>query len=138
MRKTTYHPAGNGGVERNNRSIIAMLKNYVQQYPQSWDKSLPKIRSSNAKCHKETGVSPHFLLTGRDLGLQVDQMTGKSSFVPSTKAIADLQDKMRLVYEVVTTRFEKRSNVIKERHDQKALTNTVCNVGDVKEFCDTK
>ena len=35
MRTTAYHPAGNGGVERNNRSIIAMLKNNVQQDPQS-------------------------------------------------------------------------------------------------------
>ena len=26
---TAFHPAGNGGVKRNNRTIIAMLKNYV-------------------------------------------------------------------------------------------------------------
>ena len=34
MRTTAYHLAGNGGVERNNGSTIAMLKNYVQQDPQ--------------------------------------------------------------------------------------------------------
>ena len=67
-RTTAYHPAGNGGVERNNRSIIAMLKNCVQQDPRSWDRYLPGICSAyNASCHEETGVSPHFLLTGRDL-----------------------------------------------------------------------
>ena len=45
-RTTAYHPAGNGGVERNNRSIIATLKNYVQQDLQSWDRSFPAICSA--------------------------------------------------------------------------------------------
>ena len=117
-RTTAYHPAGNGGVERNNRSIIAMLKNYVQQDPQSWDRSLPAICSAyNASCHEETEVSPHFLLTGRDLRLPADLMTGKPSFLPSTNAIADLQDRMRLVHEVIKTRLEKRRNLMKKRYD---------------------
>ena len=34
-RTTAFHPAGNGGVERNNRTIIAMRKNYVQKDPKS-------------------------------------------------------------------------------------------------------
>ena len=42
-RTTAYRPTGNGGNEINNRSIISMLKNYVQQDPQSWDMSLPAI-----------------------------------------------------------------------------------------------
>ena len=85
---TAYHPADNGGVERNNRSIIAMLKNYVQQDPQSWDMSLPAICSAyNASCHEETGVLPYFLLTGRDLRLPADLMTGKPSFLPSTNVL---------------------------------------------------
>ena len=76
-----------------------MLKNYVQQDPQSWDRSLPGIRSAyNASCHEETGVLPHFLLTGRDLRLPADLMTGKPSFLPSTNATADLQDRMRLAH----------------------------------------
>ena len=69
-RTTAYQPAGNGGVERNSHSIIAMLKNYVQQDPQFWDKFLPAICSAyNASCHEEAEDSPHFLLTGRDLRL---------------------------------------------------------------------
>ena len=72
-RKTAYHPAGNGGVERNKRSIFAMLKNYVQQDPQSWDRPLSSNCSAyNASCHEETEVSLHFLLTERDLRLPAD------------------------------------------------------------------
>ena len=67
-RKTTYHPVANGGVEKNNRSIIAGLKNYVQRDPQSWDKFVAAMCSAhNASCHENTGVLPHFLLTGRNL-----------------------------------------------------------------------
>ena len=86
MRTTAYHPAGNGGVETNNRSIIAMQKDL-----HSWDRSLPAICSAyNASCHEETGVLPHFLLTGRDFRLPEDLITGKPSFLPSTNAIPDL------------------------------------------------
>ena len=75
-----------------------MLKNYVQQNPQAWDRSLPEICSAyNASCHEETGISPHFLLTGRDLRLPADLTTGKPSFLPSINAIAHLQDRMRLI-----------------------------------------
>ena len=65
-----------------------MLKNYVQQDPQPWDKFLPAICSAyNASSHEETGVSPHLLLTVRDFRLQADLMTGKPSFVPSPKLL---------------------------------------------------
>ena len=88
---TAYHSADNGDVERNNRSIISIPQNYVQQNPQSGDRSLSAICSAyNASCHEETRVSPHFLLTGRGLRLPEDLMTDKPSFLPSTNTIADL------------------------------------------------
>ena len=129
---TAYHPTGNGDVERNNRSIIAMLKNYVQQDPQSWDRSLPAICFAyNSSCREETRVLPQFLLTGRDLRLPGDLMTSKPSFLPSTNAIAVLQERMRLVHEVVKPRLENRRNLMKELYDQKASANTAYNVGDL-------
>ena len=46
-RTTAYHPAGSGGIERNNRFIITVLKNYVQQDPKSrkslFQQSAPRI-----------------------------------------------------------------------------------------------
>ena len=109
-----------------------MLKNYVQQDSQSWERSLPAICSAyNASCHEEIVVLPHFLLTGRDLRLPADLMTGKPSFFPSTNAIADLQDKMRLVHEAAKTRLEKRRNLMKKRYDQKASANTAYSAGDL-------
>ena len=58
-------------------------------------------------------------------------MTGKPNFLPSTNAIANLQDRMRLVHEVVKTRLEKRRNLMKKCYDQKASANTAYSVGDL-------
>ena len=58
-------------------------------------------------------------------------MTGKPSFLPSTNAIADLEDRMHLVHEVVKTRLKKRRNLMKKRYDQKASANTAYSAGDL-------
>ncbi|CAK8694208.1 unnamed protein product [Clavelina lepadiformis] len=42
-RTSPYHAMGNGGVERNNQTIIAILKNYVQVDPTSWDDALSSV-----------------------------------------------------------------------------------------------
>ena len=34
---STYHPQTNGQVERYNRTILAMLRNYVNEYQNDWD-----------------------------------------------------------------------------------------------------
>ena len=70
-------------------------------------------------------------MTGRDFPLLSDLMTGKLSFLPSTDAIADLQDRMSLVHEVVKTRLERRMNLMKKCYDQKASANTVYTAGDL-------
>ena len=94
------------------------------------EQSFPAICSAyNASCHEGTRVSPHFLLTRSDFRLPADLTTGKPSFLPSTNAITDLQDRMRLVHEVVKTRSEKRRNLMKKLYDQKASPNTAYSVG---------
>ena len=71
---------------------MAGLKNYVQRDPQSWDKSVAAMCSAhNPSCHENTGVLPHFLLTGRNLQWPSDLITVKPGFMPTTNATTDLQ-----------------------------------------------
>jgi len=100
-RTTAYNPAGNGGVERNNHTIIRMLKNYVQNDPKSWDDSLffSLCATYNASKHEATGVSPHFLLTDHELRIPADLLSGTSSVALTHSSVLDLQDRMRLVHE---------------------------------------
>ena len=129
-RTTAFHPAGNGGVERNNRTIIAMLINYVQKDPKSWDRSLSSLCATyNASKHEMTGFSPHFLLTGRELRIPADLLSGCSVVELRHNSVLDLQERMRPVHEVVKERLNQKRNLMKKRYDKSASLHQY-NVGD--------
>ncbi|KFD64451.1 hypothetical protein M514_23298 [Trichuris suis] len=57
-RTTPYHPAGNGQVERMNRTLASMLAKVVQEEGRHWDECLPKVmmayRASAQSSARET------------------------------------------------------------------------------------
>ena len=62
---TAYHPAGDGLVEHFNRSLLQMLRAYVQQH-NDWEKYLPLVLYAyRSATHLSTGVSPFELIFGR-------------------------------------------------------------------------
>lgn len=64
-RTTAYHPAGDGLVERFNRSLLQMLRAYVQQQ-HDWEQYLPLVLYAyRTAVHASTGVSPFELMFGR-------------------------------------------------------------------------
>ena len=65
-RTTAYHPSGNGGVERANRSIIQMLRAFVESRS-NWEEYLPLILYAyRTSVNSSTGLSPYFLMYGRE------------------------------------------------------------------------
>ena len=64
---TTYHPQTNGLVERQNRTLVSMLRVYCSRYMTDWDRDLPQVMGAcNSTQHSTTGVSPHMMLTGHE------------------------------------------------------------------------
>ena len=62
---TTYHPAGDGLVERFNRSVLQMLRAYVQRH-NDWEQYLPLVLYVyRTAVHSSTGVTPFELMFGR-------------------------------------------------------------------------
>ena len=62
---TAYHPGGDGLVECFNRSLLQMLRAYVQQH-NDWEKYLPFVLYAyRTAVHSSTGVSPFELMFGR-------------------------------------------------------------------------
>ena len=67
---TTYHPQTNGLVERQNRTLVSMLRVYCSRYMTDWDRYLPQVMGAyNSTQHSTTGVSPHMMLTGHEKSL---------------------------------------------------------------------
>ena len=64
VHSTTYHPQTNGLVERQNRTLVSMLRVYCSRYMDDWDKHLPQVMGAyNSTEHSTTGISPHMMLT---------------------------------------------------------------------------
>ena len=64
---TPEHPRTNGLVERQNRTLLNMLKVYQSSYVFEWDQHLEEVVGIyNSTVHATTGVTPYKLLTGRE------------------------------------------------------------------------
>ena len=62
---TTYQPQTNGLVERQNWTLVSMLRVFCSRYKTDWDRYLPQVmRAYNSTQHSTTGVSPHIMLSG--------------------------------------------------------------------------
>ena len=67
---TTYHPQTNGLVERQNRTLVSMMRVYCSRYMTDWDRYLPQVMGAyNSTQHSTTGVSPLMMLTGHEKSL---------------------------------------------------------------------
>ena len=66
IKTSVYHPEANGLVERFNGTLKGMLKKFVQERVQTWDKYLPYLLFAYREVPSEsTGYSPFELLYGR-------------------------------------------------------------------------
>ena len=62
---TAYHPEGDGMVERFNRSLLQLLRTYVDT-ESDWEKHLLLVLYAyRTATHASTDVSPHILMFGR-------------------------------------------------------------------------
>ena len=63
---TTYHPQANGQVERYNRTLVAMLRNYVNDHQNDWDQYAEALTYAyNNHVHRSTGTTPFELVLSR-------------------------------------------------------------------------
>nr|CAB3263343.1 uncharacterized protein LOC108950853 [Phallusia mammillata] len=120
-RTTAYHPVGNGGVERNNRTIISMLRNYVQRDPKRWDEALSAVVASyNASRHESTGLSPHFLLTGHQLRLPADLISSRPTRATQPFVhLEALRSRLLLAEEVARETLEVQRQQMEQRYNKK-------------------
>ena len=76
---TAYRPQSNGMIERFNRTLIKMLKTFIDDFvnPTTWDTLLPMLTSAyRATEHASTKCTPNLLFMGREVHLPVDVLAG--------------------------------------------------------------
>lgn len=72
---TAYHPMGNGGVERFNRTLGSMLRTLPLKEKHKWPEQIQTLTFAyNATVHETTGFAPFQLMFGRVPRLPVDVM----------------------------------------------------------------
>ena len=123
-RTTAYHPQGDGMVERFNRSLLQLLRSYVEKQ-EDWEKYLPMMLFAyRTAVHSSTGVTPFMLMFGR-------QPNSLATFAPANgydpdSYQAQLKLKLAELYDLVEVNLAAESRRQREmfnKHSaQRSLT----------------
>jgi len=120
-RTTAYHPQGDGMVERFNRSLLQLLRSYVER-EYDWEKHLPlALFAYRTTAHTSTGTSPFFMMFGRQPRLS-DFSSAKA--YDTTTYESHLQAKLAELQGFVETNLVEAATKQKLYYDQRAAVNT--------------
>ncbi len=76
---TAYHPETDGLVERQNKTLEEMLRNYVNEKNDDWDLYLTAAEIAyNTSVQKSTGKTPFYMNNGREMFLPIDLAVKKA------------------------------------------------------------
>uniref|UniRef100_A0A3P9MEE5 Gypsy retrotransposon integrase-like protein 1 n=1 Tax=Oryzias latipes TaxID=8090 RepID=A0A3P9MEE5_ORYLA len=122
-RTTPYHPAGNGGVERFNQTLLGMLRSLEASKQNRWHEYLPELlQAYNNTRHSVTGYTPAFLMFGRHLRLPVDVVLNVGPQQRSHDLggwVVDHQKRLSFAYSLVRKRVDKATLQSKQSYDRK-------------------
>ena len=114
-RTTAYHPQGDGMVERFNRSLLQLLRCYVDT-EDDWERYLPLVLYAYRTAqHSSTGVSPFQLMFGRPP--QSAPIQQPTAFDPSNYS-AQLQTKLASLQDLVHTNITANAQQQKLCYDK--------------------
>ena len=123
-RTTPYHPAGNGGVERFNQTLLNLLRSLDGERRDRWSEHLPElVHAYNNTPHSATGYAPAFLMFGRHLRRPVDVNLGlqpTQQRLPVGDWVKEHQRRMNTAYRTASQRMGGLAGQRKRTYDRRA------------------
>jgi hypothetical protein len=125
-----YHPTGNAQVERFNQTLLNMLGTLPEDKKRSWKKYIPElVHAYNCSRSDATGVSPFYMMFGRNARLPADLMMGvepdQRVYSDHQKYVKDLRERLEYAYNRANQQDDNTKARSKARHDAKVRENTL-------------
>ena len=120
---TAYHPQCNAKCERFWGPLNSMLRMYVDEDQQNWDKYLPFVTYAyNTGLRSGTGYSPFEIMFGKKPRLPIDNLIIPSKRVLRTLPayVKDLAEHLKLIRKVAVDNSGIQQAKTKERYDKSA------------------
>ena len=112
LRTTPFHPIGDGQSEIRNKSLIKMIKTFIDDSHENWDELLPGLEYAyNTSVHAMTGMSPYFIMFGRHPKCPEDLIFNKPEI--------DFPVSINSYAQQVKENLHKAFQVVKENQDVK-------------------
>jgi hypothetical protein len=128
-RTTPWRLQSDGMVERMNRTVGQMVRQYVAENQLDWDRWLPLCALAyNSSVHSSTGYTPFFLMFGRELRLPLelilptpDESQGEGPEDVETihsQFASQIRRSMRHVFELARANLNQASRLQKHQYDR--------------------
>lgn len=105
LRTTPYHPQCDGQTERFNRTLISMLRTFVNENQDDWDLLLNKLAFAyRTAVHRATGYTPFEMVYGRQPKLPIDLFYENCSDpleLDWAEYVKQMKDRLKQIFETV-------------------------------------
>ena len=123
-RTTAGNPKSDGLIERFNRTLTSMLRAFAEEYPNNWDLYLPHVMMGyRATVQESTGMTPNYLMFGRECDLPPDLMyglpTGEKA-METTEWAREMRDRFETAYKFVRQHLKSSQVRQKKLYDQRS------------------
>ena len=120
-RTTPYRPSANGQVGRMNRTILQILRCFIQGQQEDWDLHLATVGMAiRSTVYRQTGFTPNFLMLWREVLHPIDLMLNpggeEERITPGTYA-ARHQDAMRTAHRTARQKLQQSQRRQKRDYD---------------------
>ena len=131
-RTTPFRPQSDGQSERNIKTLSRMIAMTTKEQ-QNWDEHLPFLSMAyRATPQDSTGLTPNFLMYGRELSMPVDVMIGPPEDQPVSELdyVKRMQKKLTYAYDLARMNLRKAAER-QSRYYNRTRHGCVFNEGDL-------